>query len=67
MTTLKTTARPVRKKSALVKTPLVGPATSVKRELEVLRRGRERLQDQARPSETSARTTVVARRTSKTS
>lgn len=65
MTTLKTRSRPVLKKSPRAKTPLVGPATTAERELSVLRRGRERLDEQLRPDETSARTSIAARRTSK--
>jgi len=60
----KTSLRPRTRKST-GKSALVGSRTTAKREASVLRRGRERLAAQPRPDETSARTTVAARRTSR--
>ena len=61
MPTPKTSLRPAAKKIG-AKSSLVG--TSAKREASVLRRGLERLEAQPRPDESSARTSVAARRTS---
>lgn len=58
MTTYRSVSRP------LSKTSLTGSSSSAKREKAVLRRARERLEEQPRADETSARTAVAARRRS---
>jgi hypothetical protein len=57
MTTSRTLARPASK------SPLTGSASSAKREKTVLRRARERLEEEPRVGETTARTSIAARRT----
>jgi hypothetical protein len=55
-------SRPRSKSGA---TSLVGSSTSARREVAVLRRARERLENQPRVDETSARTGVAPRRMSR--
>lgn len=61
MTTNKSTPR-LLLKAPRSKSALIGSATSARREKALLRRSRERLQDEPRADESSARSSVAARR-----
>jgi hypothetical protein len=63
MKTKRSAAPPESKPVAPGNSPLVTSAADARREAEVLKRGRERLEDEPRVDETSARTGVVPRRT----
>jgi len=61
MKTNRTSSRPAPK-SGPGTSPLVTSAAAAQRDKAVLRRGRERLEDERTVDETSARSSVVARR-----
>ncbi|HWA25072.1 MAG TPA: hypothetical protein VG734_05305 [Lacunisphaera sp.] len=64
MKTTRTASRPAPKSTKTGTSSLAGSASSTRRELAVLRRGRERLEEEPRVDETSARTGVAPRRIS---